>query len=308
MPTSPDRYELLRHRRERFTRMLHGVESGSEQSLHRARVASRRLRELLPVLQVDADTTRKLARRLKKVTDRLGVVRELDVLLSVVDELASTGRYSKTALTRVALAIGTERQRARARLLTKSTLTELRRLAAKLEKIERRLESGGALARPHRAVSRTWRWAVEARLARRANAVTEAMAAAGGVYLPDRLHAVRIAVKKLRYALEVSAEIAGQHTPADLDHLRRTQDLLGRLHDLNVLIDRVRQLQASPTPTDIGAWRDLEALVVPLEDECRRLHGRYVRDRVALGALATRLTGRNSAPEVKTEKVRLKRT
>ena len=38
----------------------------------RARVASRRLRELLPVLQLDGDARRKLGRRLRKVTARLG--------------------------------------------------------------------------------------------------------------------------------------------------------------------------------------------------------------------------------------------
>lgn len=306
MPASLDRYEILRKRREWFTRMLHGVESGTDRSVHRTRVASRRLRELLPVLQLDGDTTRKLARRLKKVTDRFGVVRELDVLLSVVHELAATGRYSKSALTRVAVAVGDERQRARARLLTKSMLTELRRLAAKLEKIERRLESSGS-ARVPRAESRTWRWAVEARIARRASALAEAMTAAGGVYLPDRLHAVRIAVKKLRYALEVSADIAGSRT-ADLEHLRRMQAVLGRLHDLQVLINCVSRLQASTTPTDLSAWRDLETLVVPLEDECRRLHGRYVRDRDELAALAARLSGRAGAVEGRPEKSKLRRT
>ena len=32
---------------------------------------------------------------------------------------------------------------------------------------------------------------------------------AGAVYLPERLHAVRIALKKLRYALEARAEASG---------------------------------------------------------------------------------------------------
>lgn len=260
------------------------------------------------MLQLDADTTRKLARRLKKATDRLGLVRELDVLLSLVNDLAATGQYSTSALRRVALAVTDERQQARVRLLTKSTLTELRRLGAKLEKLERSLAPRGARPRPIRAASRGWRWAVEARIARRASALGEAMTVAGGVYLPDRLHAVRIAVKKLRYALEMSAEIPDGQAPADLTHLRRAQALLGRLHDLQVLIDRVRQLQASPRPTDISAWRDLESLVVPLEDECRRLHGRYVRDRTGLTAICARLSGSGRSTEGKSEKLKVRRT
>jgi CHAD domain-containing protein len=134
------------------------------------------------------------------------------------------------------------------------------------------------------------------------------MAAAGSLYLPDRLHLVRIAVKKLRYALEVAAETTGGPTPAELTHLRRMQSLLGRLHDLQVLVDRVRQMQAAPAPTDLGAWRELDALVVPLEDECRRLHGRYMRNRDDLGALAARLSGTSRSAEGKSEKLKVKRT
>ena len=50
--------------------MLQGVEDGDVDALHRARVASRRLREVLPVLQLDSDVARKLNRRLRKITDR----------------------------------------------------------------------------------------------------------------------------------------------------------------------------------------------------------------------------------------------
>ena len=80
MPRSPERYDLLRTRLERFTQALHGMEEGDVKAVHQARVASRRLREVLPVLQLDPDVLRKLSRRLRKITDRLGTVRELDVL------------------------------------------------------------------------------------------------------------------------------------------------------------------------------------------------------------------------------------
>ena len=38
--------------------------------------------------------------------------------------------------------------------------------------------------------------------------------------------------------------------------------------------------------------RGLEALVDVLEDDCRRLHARYMRERDALIALSSRLAGR----------------
>src|SRR5260370_39500596 len=80
------RSDLLKTRLDRFARMLPGVEAGELRALHRARVASRRLRELLPVLQLHPDATRKHLRRLRNVTERLGAVRELDVLLLLIDE------------------------------------------------------------------------------------------------------------------------------------------------------------------------------------------------------------------------------
>jgi CHAD domain-containing protein len=291
MPRSAERYDLLRKRLDRFTRMLQGVEEGNVQAVHRARVASRRLREVLPVLQLDAEVTRKLSRRLKRITDRLGTIRELDVLLGLIEEFATSGRYPKSAVTRVAAAVADDRRREGERVLSKHHLRELRRVHGRLKKV------AAALAEePQKARSSTdrdsCRWAIEARVARRAATVVAALADAGAVYLPERLHVVRIAVKKLRYALELSAEVAGLKSNPDLRMLRRAQDVLGRLHDLQLLTDRAREVQASMTPPDLATWRQLDALVLTLEDNCRRLHGRYMHDAPALTAICTRLAGR----------------
>src|SRR5262249_36788721 len=84
----------LRTRLEAFMRDGERVYEGDVEALHRTRVASRRLRELVPVLGLSGDTARKVGQRLKKVTKRLGVVRELDVLMLMIDELGRDSRYS----------------------------------------------------------------------------------------------------------------------------------------------------------------------------------------------------------------------
>ena len=61
------------------------------------------------------------------------------------------------------------------------------------------------------------------------------------MYLPERLHDVRIAVKKLRYAVELGADASGARREPDLRALKRGQEMLGRMHDLQMLIDRVRR-------------------------------------------------------------------
>jgi CHAD domain-containing protein len=107
--------------------------------------------------------------------------------------------------------------------------------------------------------------------------------------VPEYLHDVRIALKKLRYAAELLRETRHDRTSADLRVLKGAQDVLGRLHDLEVLLEWVRQVQASLSTPDLTAWRDLGSLAHAIEDDCRLLHARYMRDRARLTAIADRM-------------------
>jgi CHAD domain-containing protein len=281
MPTS-QRYDLLNARLDRFTRMLHGLADGDVRALHRTRVASRRLREILPVLELDPELARRLGRRLRKVTERLGAVRELDVLTLLIEELHDSGKYDSATLARLATAVAEERVRARERLFAKLPTGELRRIASKLSKVADDLHD-------RRKPSRGWQWAIEARLTHRATVLKHAMIEAGALYLPERLHAVRIAVKKLRYALEVSVDATGVPAASDLRALKRGQDVLGRLHDLQILIERLRHMQASIEPPDVTKWRNIDGLMAFLENDCRRLHARFMRHQPAVRAVCDRV-------------------
>ena len=292
MAASTERHDLLRKRLERFTRLLPGVEQGEIAALHRTRVASRRLRELLPILQLGNDTTEKLVRRLRKVTERLGTVRELDVSLIIIEEMHESGRHDEAALARLAAVAGRERAAARKALLKRLPPRELKQLARKLSRTVDKLEELDVEAPDGRSPERGWRWALDARIARRSALVRDALRNAGTVYLPERLHAARIAVKKLRYALELSAEVAGVKTTPELRALKRVQELLGRLHDLHVLLDRVRHVQASLVPPNIAIWRGLDGLTTAIENSCRRLHARYMRERSAVDAIFEQLPAR----------------
>jgi CHAD domain-containing protein len=278
------RSELLKRRLDAFSRALTGLSRDDVRARHRARVASRRLRELMPVLQLEQGTARKLSRRLRKVTMRLGAVRELDVMLMSIDELHVSRRARGAALGRVGVSVSKDRDRARKRLSDRLPLESIKRLVRKLERrvAALQVEEAGMT----RADARRWRWAVDALLARRAARLTEAMEKAGAVYLPDRLHVVRVALKKLRYATELAQEASGTRDTARLRLLKRGQDVLGRIHDLHLLMDRVREVQAALAPPTLVEWRDLDALLASLEDDCRRLHARYMAMRDALAATA----------------------
>jgi CHAD domain-containing protein len=142
--------------------MLPGVEAGDVRAIHRTRVASRRLRELLPLLELESKTARKLARRLKKTTRQLGGVREVDVLLMLTEELSASGSYPDRAIRRVAADIRAARDKARKSSSVRKSASELHRLAKSLEKVRRGLEGSEDKRAGH-----GWRWAMDARLARR---------------------------------------------------------------------------------------------------------------------------------------------
>ena len=72
---------ILRQRLISLLTAMPAAQSGDESSVHQARVASRRLRGALPMLnaRVDADAVNRVDRRVRKITRALGPVRELDV-------------------------------------------------------------------------------------------------------------------------------------------------------------------------------------------------------------------------------------
>lgn len=295
MPVPAERDELLRRRLAVFIRSLRGVKVGKVRALKRTRVASRRLRELIPILQVDARVGRALGRRLRRVTRRLGPVRELDALMLVLDELHESGRYDRRCLSRIVSAIRQERIEAREQFLSTLRIEELGRVAAKLERVAGELATRRNRTAEAGNTRQAWRRVIAARLGGRAARLTAAIRRAGSRYVPDRLHTVRIAAKKLRYVLELATESAGAKTSPDLAQLKRVQKLLGRWHDRQVLIDRVRQIHASLTRPSPESSIELDVIVEALENDCRRLHSRYLGARAALAAVCDGATARSRA-------------
>jgi len=293
MSKSVARDAVFRRRVRAFSKDLDRVHDGDAVILHRTRVASRRLRELLPLVGLDRDDAGGLARRLKKVTRRLGVVREWDVLTFMIRELHGKAHYPPIALREVGAAVAAARADARQRLATKLPPAKLKRLARQLQRAAKSLESPAQPLERHRVrgPKRTWLWALDARSVSRATTLQSTIRSTGVLYGPEQLHEVRIAVKKLRYAEELRAE--SRHRPSrDVAVLRASQNLLGRLHDLEVLIARARDVQSQLSASHLMAWHQLGLLVRTLEGDCQRLHGRYIRGRTKLLAIAVRIAGR----------------
>lgn len=263
---------LLRRARE-LERHLPGAIAGDDVGVHQARVASRRLREAVPVLAADTKIRKKAERKIRRVTQALGTVREMDVTVQILDEFARGAAIPRDALEDVRAHVIAERDRRRSTMLDR-----LRRVNT--GKLNRRLEEVSIMIPG--ATLGEWRGALVVRVGHRARRLRSAIQQAGQVYAAEQLHVVRIATKKLRYALELVADSRLAPVRPLLATLKRAQETLGRLHDLQIIEQHVAQLQALP-PARRGAHDGgLDVMARRLADECRHLHARYIKQVPAL--------------------------
>jgi CHAD domain-containing protein len=278
---------LIRQRVTALGRALPAATKGDVTSLHQARVATRRLRAALPLV-APGRKTEKLTRSVRKLTQALGPVRELDVALLILDEFEDSADVPRPAVQRLRAVIGEERRQLYAelqRLLEGFDLGKLRKRAVSAAR-----KQEGKTHRRVRDPKRAAKARIRAR--QRAEQLTLSIENAAGLYLPDRLHEVRIAVKKLRYTLELEQSFTASRATARLLTLKHAQDLLGRMHDFEVLIARIRHIQSSPGASTLKVSADLDRLVRRLENECRQLHGHFIASRKGLLSLCNRLIAR----------------
>ena len=254
--------------------------SGEPTAVHQARVASRRLREVVPILEPHAPSAERAGAAVRRVTRALGPVRELDVTTALYAERTRTspGHPLAQAAVRGALA----RARATAIRVMRHTLSPAQRTKRRLALEALAADADGVGVADVAAT-------VEGRVAQRARRVVRALDGLGVLYAPERLHAVRIAVKQLRYALEVRGRLRRVPTAAALRHLRTVQETLGRAHDLHVLSEHLRQVEARIVTRSRPAARDLRRMARDIDDTCRQLHAAFLGRRAALRALAVAL-------------------
>jgi CHAD domain-containing protein len=259
------------------------VESGDGDALRRSRVATRRLREALPLVKGRGRERRRLRRELRRVTRALGPVRELDVALALAGTLATDWPDLASALDQVSARLLELRAQRRARLVKKVSRADVEDLVERVDALlasARRRDAPPPIDRPRLAE----------RIVSRAAATREAAESAGALYAPEALHAVRLATKKLRYALEVARAVRVAGAASAARRLRQYQDLLGLLHDLQIFSSHVTRAQARLAADDPDL-ASLSDLLMHLEDRCRELHAAFVAQRGALVTLCDDVTG-----------------
>ncbi|MGD0017952.1 MAG: CHAD domain-containing protein [Candidatus Limnocylindrales bacterium] len=255
--------KVIKYHFARMRAKERGTRDGSNlEDLHDMRVATRRMRAAWRVFD-DAfkpGRTRKLRRRLRILSDRLGAVRDLDVLIDGLeayrlglDPDQQPGLEPLLALWR--------RQRSSARDLLIDEL-DSGRYANFLDDMKDFLDAGSNEAAT--VASPTLPHRIRDRVPSQIWAAYEAVRAFELV-LPwadvETLHQLRIAAKWLRYDLEFFGETLGPDSARLLERVVALQDFLGCLHDADVagklardvLVARAGELSRAETDA-IGAY------------------------------------------------------
>ena len=250
-----------------------GVREGLAESVHDARVTTRRLREVLPLFGDDRATS--ATRLAKQLGRQLGRLRDLDVQHELLEE-------KEKAMPFVALAAASAR-----RTIRILAAAERRDLIRALEDTDWqclgkvRNESSSWRRSFSGWPSQAWATRLFERLAERGAELRARVEHATGVYFPNRLHRVRIAVKRLRYVVEIADELSVWRPPHLLGDLKKLHATLGDLRDAQALVDRIPDLAGADVPTDATS-----ALVGVLNADVARLHQRYLPRRARLLLIA----------------------
>jgi CHAD domain-containing protein len=72
------------------------------------------------------------------------------------------------------------------------------------------------------------------------------------------LHDMRIAAKRLRYALEATGGCFGPYASTAIKHVKAIQDVLGEIHDADEHLPEVRALRDALLADFGELWQDLE--------------------------------------------------
>jgi len=212
------------------------------EGVHDMRVASRRLRSALRDFMPFARKRRiaKSLKEIKAVADALGVARDQDVAIPALDKLAGKAPPEVSpGIKQLAEIRRAKRIEASARLvpiLDEACLTQLQ--SEFVPALEAATKPARKKSRPsaHSAADLTYREVARVTILDRLNELEKL---SDSLYHPLKvkpLHKMRIAAKRLRYALELFEMCWGKQLGLFANRIASLQSSLGELHDCDVWI------------------------------------------------------------------------
>jgi len=206
------------------------------EGVHSMRVATRRLRsalrDFMPLM--DKRPPKRVRKELKQLADALGAVRDQDVAIVALEELHAK---AETELIREGIGKLLE-ERSNLREIARSDLTQAlairnlndlqERFTTAIDKVARRKKSKQIVS-----FNQAGRDVVAAGL-------QDLLDLGASLYEPfniEELHEMRIAAKRLRYAIELFVACWGARTAPFADEITKMQSFLGEVHDCDIWIE-----------------------------------------------------------------------
>jgi CHAD domain-containing protein len=242
LPGASTAHRGLHHWMDRVLKELERVRKDpTADPVHDLRVAIRRCRSVAAVIQeVDPDPSwRQMRQVAKRLFRRLGALRDAQVMDEWVKQLAASEDPLRTKLHAVFAANEPDLRQRAVRAAERFDEKSWSRLERKLRK-RARVVPCSSLAAQCLAVERF----EEAR---------ELHTRAQRTDKPKPWHQLRIGLKRLRYTVE---SLLPEQYAVWSDNLKRLQDLLGEVHDLDVLAAMVREVSAQDTTDVQNKWEE----------------------------------------------------
>jgi CHAD domain-containing protein len=225
---------LEAHGKEFFKRWDKVVRSFEVEDIHDLRVASRRLREALALFEpcFAGKSLSRLGKKVKQVTGVLGDLRNTDESQLFFSQLEPRERAAAEPELQALLdRLGLEREAARKQLQKDLNALRPGPLHSSLNgALAAPLLFGNSRTDPFQGLSLF----ADAALATRARPIAELLPQALDEANAAAQHQLRIAVKRMRYRLEILEPLFGAGFAELQRSLKGYQELLGKLHDLDV--------------------------------------------------------------------------
>jgi len=240
------------------------LEWSDVEGVHDMRVASRRLRSAMrdfaPLLRRGMRRLAPMRNDLKKIADVLGAVRDQDVAIMALEKLAVEDAPAEIAANILLLAQERRdlRETARARLREAIREEALARLqvefAGALDHALRSKRGGRKSAKDKKtAMSMSFREAGRDITRSRFEELQKLSKSLYRPFTPGPLHRMRIAAKRLRYALELFAPCWEAFDASLAEEVAEMQTSLGELHDCDIWIESLgARLLVEDQRTKIG--------------------------------------------------------
>jgi CHAD domain-containing protein len=231
--------KLARKRLERFATLYPKIlVSDAPETIHDLRVASRRLQQTLGMLlaKPKSPTHRKMLRLLRKTRRAFGPCRNLDVSIALAGKRRDSSSAASMRRAWNALQQWLEHQRTeamthgRGKLKRHNLIHFISRVQACFEDIRDQPQLAPLLPSAAGALT-AWR---------------EALTVAKAEPQLERIHAFRVAGKRLRYRVESLVEIGDPSVKALVQELKTLQDELGDWHDRQLLLQRIAAFVGRP--------------------------------------------------------------